>query len=72
MYPRAFPSSVRDLRVSFSPLSDRAGLVGAAFLALDQLLGPAALPVWIDSHSPAGHTAADLHSTVPETRKDLP
>jgi glucokinase-like ROK family protein len=72
MYPRAFPSSVRDLRVSFSPLSDRAGLVGAAFLALDQLLGPAALPVWIDSHSPAGHTAADLRSAVPETRKDLP
>jgi predicted NBD/HSP70 family sugar kinase len=71
MYPRAFPSSVRDLRVSFSPLSDRAGLVGAAFLALDQLLGPAALPVWIDSHSPAGHTTADLRSAVPETRKDL-
>ena len=71
MYPRAFPSSVRDLRVSFSPLSDRAGLVGAAFLALDQLLGPAALPVWIDGHSPAGHTAADLRPAVPETRKDL-
>ena len=60
MYPRAFPSSVRDLQVSFSPLSDRAGLVGAAFLAVDHLLRPDALTVWIDSGSPAGRTAMEL------------
>lgn len=67
MFPRAFPSSVRDLRVSFSPLSDRAGLVGAAFLAVDHLLASAALPVWIDSGSPAGYAATDLGSLVPAT-----
>lgn len=63
MYQRAFPSSVRDLRVSFSPLSDRAGLIGAAHLVLDQLLSPDALTVWIRDGSPGGHTAAELSST---------
>ena len=63
MFPRAFPSSVRDLRMSFSPLSDRAGLVGAAYLAVDHLLAPTALPVWIEDCSPAGHVATDLGQT---------
>jgi glucokinase-like ROK family protein len=54
IYRRSFPLASRDLRVSLSPLSDRAGLVGAAFMVSDELMSPQHLPAWIDNGSPAG------------------
>ena len=60
LYQRAFPPSVRDLRISFSSLGDRACLIGAAHLALDTLMSHDALPAWIDNGSPAGFTATQL------------
>ncbi|WP_151482016.1 ROK family protein [Streptomyces albicerus] len=59
-YRLAFPSAAHDLRIDFSPLSDRAGLTGAAFMAVDELLSPSRLPRWIDAGSPAG-LAAVVH-----------
>lgn len=56
-----FPSAAHDLRIEVSPLSDRAGLVGAAFMVVDELLSPARLPRWIDAGSPAG-LAEVVHS----------
>jgi glucokinase-like ROK family protein len=61
VYHLAFPSAAHDLRIEVSPLSDRAGLVGAAFMAADELLSPARLPRWIDAGSPAG-LAEVVHS----------
>jgi glucokinase-like ROK family protein len=51
---RSLPLATRDLRVSRSPLSTRAGLFGAAFLATDELFAPARLAAWINERSPAG------------------
>jgi len=54
VYRRSFPLASRDLRVSLSPLSDRAGLVGAAFMVSDELMSARHLPAWIDRGTPAG------------------
>jgi glucokinase-like ROK family protein len=54
VYRRAFPLSSRDLSVSLSPLSDSAGLVGAAYMVSDELLSARHLPAWIDRGTPAG------------------
>jgi glucokinase-like ROK family protein len=54
VYRRAFPLASRDLSVSLSPLSDTAGLVGAAFMVSDELLSARHLPAWIDRGTPAG------------------
>ena len=54
VYRRSLPLSTRDLRIAFSPLSDTAGLVGAAFMVIDELLSREHLGRWIDNGSPAG------------------
>jgi glucokinase-like ROK family protein len=54
IYRQSFPLASRDLRVSLSPLSDTAGLVGAAFMVSDELMSPEHLPAWIDHGTPAG------------------
>jgi glucokinase-like ROK family protein len=54
VYRRSFPLASRDLRVSLSPLSDSAGLVGAAFMVSDELMSARSLPAWIDRGTPAG------------------
>jgi len=54
VYQRAMPLATRDLQVAFSPLSDRAGLVGAAFMVVDQLLSRRRLGLWIEHGSPVG------------------
>ena len=54
IYRQSFPLASRDLRVSLSPLSDRAGLVGAACMVSDELMSPQHLPAWIDHGSPLG------------------
>jgi len=61
VYRLAFPTAAHDLRIEVSPLSDRAGLVGAAFMVADELLSPARLPRWIDAGCPAGLAEA-IHS----------
>jgi glucokinase-like ROK family protein len=54
VYRRSLPLSTRDLRIAFSPLSDTAGLIGAAFMVLDHLFSRDYLGCWIDHGSPAG------------------
>jgi glucokinase-like ROK family protein len=60
VYRTAFPSSTRDLRILFSPLSDTAGLVGAAFMVMDELLSARRLHRWIHAGAPAG-LASNIH-----------
>lgn len=46
------------LRVEHSHLSDRAGLVGAAAMVVDELFSPAVLGVWLDRGTPIGQLDA--------------
>ncbi len=46
--------ATRDLRIKTSPLGDRAGLLGAAFLVADELFARDCLGRWISAGSPAG------------------
>jgi predicted NBD/HSP70 family sugar kinase len=48
----------RDLKIRAASLDHREGLAGAAILAVEQLFGPAAVGLWIDSGSPIGRAAA--------------
>ncbi|MGJ6978959.1 ROK family protein [Aestuariimicrobium soli] len=60
---RAFVTAQRDLEVTVSPLSDRAGLVGAAFLAADALFSPDALAAWLPLGTPAA-LGVGLHDVL--------
>jgi hypothetical protein len=56
--------------IACSLLSDAAGLVGASFMVVDELLSPQRLPLWIHHGSPAGH--ADLiHGVSVAARHDV-
>jgi glucokinase-like ROK family protein len=55
VYGRATALAARDLRIKTSPLGDRAGLLGAAFLVADQLFARDCLARWITHGSPTGH-----------------
>ncbi|MGW9478133.1 ROK family protein [Saccharomonospora azurea] len=57
VYRRSLPLATRELRITRSALSDRAGLVGAAFMAIDELFAPERLARWVDDGSPAGRPA---------------
>jgi glucokinase-like ROK family protein len=63
VYRRALPLSTRELQVAFSPLSDTAGLIGAAFMVSDELFSPDHLGRWIDDGSPVGRTDLIQHSS---------
>lgn len=54
VYGRSTALAARDLRIKTSPLGDRAGLLGAAFLAADELFARNCLGLWISAGSPAG------------------
>jgi glucokinase-like ROK family protein len=54
VYGRSTALAARDLRIKTSPLGDRAGLLGAAFLVADQLFAPDCLARWIADGSPTG------------------
>lgn len=54
VYRRSLPLATRELRIARSPLSNRAGLVGAAHMVTDELFSRARLGSWIDRRSPAG------------------
>lgn len=62
VYGRSTALAARDLRITTSPLGDRAGLLGAAFLVADQLFSRDCLAQWIHRGSPAGHP--DLSRTI--------
>jgi glucokinase-like ROK family protein len=53
VYRRSLPLATRELRIARSPLSNRAGLVGAARMVTDELFSRARLGTWIDRGSPA-------------------
>ncbi|MFE9438419.1 ROK family protein [Streptomyces sp. NPDC006602] len=54
VYRLTYSTAADNLRIALSPLSDLAGLVGAAFMVVDELLSAERLPHWIDAGSPAG------------------
>ncbi|GAB2963230.1 ROK family protein [Amycolatopsis acidiphila] len=55
IYRRSLPLATRDLRITGSSLGARAGVVGSAFMVLDELFAPDRLSRWLDLGSPAGH-----------------
>jgi hypothetical protein len=54
VYRRSLPLATRNLRIMQSPLSDRAGLTGAAAMVVDELLSEDLLGRWIHHGSPVG------------------
>lgn len=54
VYGRSTALAARDLRIKTSPLGDRVGLLGAAFLVADQLFSRDCLGQWIHKGSPVG------------------
>lgn len=54
IYRRSLPLATRELRITRSPLSNRAGLVGAAHMVTDELFTPACLAIWLSHGSPVG------------------
>ncbi len=54
VYGRSMTLATRDLRIKTSPLGDRAGLLGAAFLVADELFARDCLGLWISDGSPSG------------------
>ncbi|MGH3950383.1 MAG: ROK family protein [Pseudonocardiaceae bacterium] len=56
VYRRSLPLATRDLRIARSPLSDRAGLMGAAFMIIDELFSRERLGTWIDHGTPIGRS----------------
>ncbi|WP_300009221.1 ROK family protein [Pseudonocardia sp.] len=54
VYRRSLPLATRNLRIARSPLDDRAGLMGAGFMVVDELFSTARIGTWIADGSPAG------------------
>ena len=52
---RSLPLATRALRIERSPLGKTAGLKGAAFMVLDELLSSERMAMWIDHGAPSGH-----------------
>lgn len=52
---RSLPLATRALMIERSPLGNTAGLKGAAFMVVDELLSRERLGLWIENGSPAGH-----------------
>jgi len=51
---RSLPLATRDLQIIRSPLGNEAGLLGTAFMVIDELLTRERLPAWIADGSPHG------------------
>jgi glucokinase-like ROK family protein len=58
VYRRSLPLATRDLRMSRSPLDDRAGMMGASFMVTDELFARERLSDWIATGSPVGRGPA--------------
>ncbi|MDT4947930.1 MAG: hypothetical protein QOJ37_525 [Pseudonocardiales bacterium] len=66
VYRRSLPLATRDLRMSRSPLDDRAGMMGASFMVTDELFARDGLTEWISTGSPARQSP----SAVAAVRRD--
>jgi glucokinase-like ROK family protein len=55
IYRRSLPLATRDLTVRRSALDERAGVIGAATMAANELFSPAFLHRWLGAGTPAGH-----------------
>lgn len=55
VYERSLPLATRDLRIARSTLGGQGGMIGAAFMVLDQLFRHEAMATWLPDGSPAGH-----------------
>ncbi|WP_300009239.1 ROK family transcriptional regulator [Pseudonocardia sp.] len=54
VYQRSLPLATRDLRIVASELDDRAGLVGAGLMVIDELFSSERIRYWFDCRTPAG------------------
>ncbi|OZM77878.1 ROK family protein [Pseudonocardia sp. MH-G8] len=54
IYRRSLPLATRDLRIARSQLGDRAGLMGAGFMVVDELFSRALLGRWLYQGTPVG------------------
>ncbi len=54
VFERSLPLATRALQIVRSPLGDQAGLRGAAFMVIDELLSADRFGAWIGAGSPAG------------------
>jgi glucokinase-like ROK family protein len=54
VYRRSLPLATRDLRIARSPLDDRAGLMGAGFMVVDELFSASRIGTWITAGTPVG------------------
>jgi predicted NBD/HSP70 family sugar kinase len=57
VFSRSLPLATRSLLIERSPLGNTAGLKGAAFMVIDELLSRERLGLWIEGGSPAGQPA---------------
>jgi glucokinase-like ROK family protein len=57
VYRRSLPLATRDLRIVRSQLGDRAGLMGAGFMVVDELFSRERLGRWLLGGTPAGRPA---------------
>jgi hypothetical protein len=55
---RSLPNATSDLHIAPSPLGNSAGLIGAAYMVVDELLSPERLGLWSEHGTPVG--LADL------------
>lgn len=55
VYERSLPLATRDLRIVRSTLIGQGGMIGAAFMVLDQLFRHESMAAWLPDGSPAGH-----------------
>jgi glucokinase-like ROK family protein len=61
IYRRSLPLSTRELRIEKARLGEEGGLVGAAYMVLDELFSVRHFGKWLPAGSPSG--IADLHGT---------
>jgi glucokinase-like ROK family protein len=54
IYRRSLPLSTRELRIDKARLGEEGGLVGAAYMVLDELFSPHYFAQWLPEGSPAG------------------
>lgn len=63
IYERSLPLATRDLRILRSTLGGQSGMIGAAFMVLDQLFRHESMAIWLPDGSPAGHVELSDLST---------
>ncbi|OQO90065.1 sugar kinase [Saccharomonospora piscinae] len=69
IYRRSLPLSTRELRIEKARLGEEGGLVGAAYMVLDELFSVRHFGKWLYAGSPSG--IPDLHGTNGHVRHGL-